>query len=168
MFSFKGKSEGGPRRERVIDQKRTAYRASVEFPVLYSVEGREGMRGAAANDLSAGGLRLMGDEDLINGTVVVFNFTLPNELVRTVQVEREIEEKSPFGTRKKKIMVPPASFDQMTIRAKVVIAFLNTKRRKFAHGVQFLEIDDRTKEEIQRFIHIWQIKQLRERAQRDD
>jgi c-di-GMP-binding flagellar brake protein YcgR len=163
VFSF-GKKPG---RTRVVDQKRTAYRASVEFPVLYTVDGRAGTRGASANDLSAGGLRLMGDEDLINGSVVNFRFTLPNDMVRSVQVEKEIEEKTPFGTRKRKIMVPPAPFDAMVIRSKVVIAFLNVKRRKFAHGVQFLEIDDRSREEIQRFIHIWQIRQLRERAARD-
>ena len=136
--------------------------------MLYTVDGRAGTRGAAANDLSAGGLRLMGDEDLINGSVVNFRFTLPNELVKAVQVEKEIEEKTPFGVRKRKIMVPPAPFEPMTIRSKVVIAFLNVKRRKFAHGVQFMEIDDRSREEIQRFIHIWQIRQLRERAARDE
>jgi len=136
--------------------------------VLYTVEGRAGTRGAAANDLSAGGLRLMGDEDLINGSVVNFRFTLPNDLVRTVQVEKEIEEKSPFGTRKRKIMVPPAPFEPMTIRSTVVIAFLNVQRRQFAHGVQFMDLDDRTREEIQRFIHIWQIRQLRERAARHE
>jgi c-di-GMP-binding flagellar brake protein YcgR len=160
-------SEGGGRPGRGSDQKRTAYRASVEFPVVYTVAGRDGTRGATANDLSAGGMRLMGDEDFPNGTEVEFRFTLPNDLVRTVTVEKEIEESSPFGKRKKRILVPPAPFQPMTIRAKMVIAFLNVRRRKFAHGVQFVDIDDKTKEEIQRFIHTWQIRQLRERAQRE-
>lgn len=168
VFNFNRKGmDGDPRRGRAVGQKRTAYRASVEFPVIYTVAGRVGTRGAAANDLSAGGMRLMGDEDFGNGAVVEFRFTLPNELVRTVHVEKEIDDKSPFVNRKRRIIVPPAPFDAMTIRAKVVIAFLNTKRRKFAHGVQFIDIDDRTREEIQRFIHVWQIKQLRDRATRE-
>jgi c-di-GMP-binding flagellar brake protein YcgR len=150
------------------DQKRTAYRASVEFPVLYVVEGRAGTRAATANDLSAGGMRLMGDEDFINGSILDFRFTLPNDLIRTVQVEKEIEEKSPFGNRKKRILVPPPPFDPMTIRAKVVIAFLNTKRKKFAHGIQFVDADDRFHDEIARFIHLWQLRLIRMRAERDN
>jgi len=150
------------------DQKRTAYRASVEFPVLYVVEGRAGTRAATANDLSAGGMRLMGDEDFINGSILDFRFTLPNDLIRTVQVEKEIEEKSPFGNRKKRILVPPPPFEPMNIRAKVVIAFLNVKRKKFAHGIQFIETDARFHDEIARFIHLWQLRLLRLRAERDN
>jgi c-di-GMP-binding flagellar brake protein YcgR len=160
--SSNGGSSGGG------DQKRTAYRASVEFPVLYVVEGRAGTRAATANDLSAGGMRLMGDEDLINGSILDFRFTLPNDLIRTVQVEKEVEEKSPFGNRKKRILVPPPEFEPMRIRAKVVIAFLNTKRKKFAHGIQFVDADDRFHDEIARFIHLWQLRLLRMRAERDN
>lgn len=168
VFNFKGKESDGAAHGRPADQKRSAYRASVEFPVMYTVTGRVGTRGATANDLSAGGMRLMGDEDFVDDAVVEFRFTLPNDLVRTVHVEKEIDAKSPFGNRKKRILVPPAPFEQMTIRAKVVIGFFNIKRRKFAHGVQFIDIDDRTREELQRFIHIWQLKQLRDRAARAD
>lgn len=168
FFGKKSTTSDGPRRARIVEQKRGTYRASVEFPVLYTVQGRAGTRGAAANDLSAGGLRLVGDEDLANGATVDFRFTLPNELVRTIEVEKEIEEKSPFGNRKKKIMVPPAPFEPMHVRGKVVISFLNVRRRKFSHGIQFIDIDDRTREELQRFIHIWQIRQLRERAARNE
>jgi c-di-GMP-binding flagellar brake protein YcgR len=81
-----------------------------------------------------------------------------------VHVEKEIVQTTPRGKTKKKIMVPPEPFHEMTVRAKVVIAFFNLRRRKFAHGVQFVGIDERTQEEIQRFIHVWQIRQLRERA----
>ncbi|GAC1413740.1 MAG: hypothetical protein NVSMB5_00810 [Candidatus Velthaea sp.] len=147
-----------------LNQKRTAYRASVSFDVLYTVEGRAGTRSGTASDLSAGGLRLTGDEDLAAGSIVSVHFTLPNELVRSIRVEKDIDEKSPFVARKAKIMVPPPPFEPMTIRSSVVISSFNLKRHKFAHGLQFLQVDERTKEEIRRFIHIWQVRQLRERA----
>lgn len=132
--------------------------------MLYVVEGRPGMRTAVANDLSAGGLRIVGDEDLADDAMLDLRFTLPNELVRGVQLEKEVIETVKRAKVKKKIMVPPDPFREMTLRGKVVIAFLNVRRRKFAHGVQFVDIDDRTREEVQRFIHVWQMRLLRERA----
>lgn len=174
VFSFGKKASTAAERRSAAsagsgnDQKRTAYRASVEFPVLYVVEGRAGTRAATANDLSAGGMRLMGDEDFINGSILDFRFTLPNDLIRSVQVEKEIDEKSPFGNRKKRILVPPPPFEPMNIRAKVVIAFLNLKRKKFAHGIQFVDADDRFHDEIARFIHLWQLRLIRMRAERDN
>lgn len=165
VFLF-GKKRGPrpPRPARVTDQKRQAFRASVEFPVLYRVEGRTGTRTALANDLSAGGLRLVGDEDFPNDSVVDFRFSLPNELLRGIELEKEVEEIKRGVRSKKRIMVPVEPFHPMKLRGKTVITFLNVRRRKFMHGVQFFDVDDKTREEIQRFIHVWQIRQLRERA----
>ncbi|MBV8299355.1 MAG: PilZ domain-containing protein [Candidatus Eremiobacteraeota bacterium] len=153
-----------PVRATITETQRQSYRASVEFPVVYAVEGRTGSRTAVANDLSAGGLRLIGDEDLPNETVVELRFTLPNDLIQSVHVEKEIFTNTPRGKTKRKVMVPPDPFRPMSVHAKSVIAFLNLHRRKLAHGLQFVDIDERTQEEIQRFIHVWQIRQLRERA----
>ena len=151
-------------RATITEPQRQSYRASVEFPVIYTADGRDGSRSAVANDLSAGGLRLVGDEDFPDESMIELRFTLPNDLIHSVQVEKEIVETTARGKTKKKIMVPPDPFHEMCVRAKVVIAFLNVRRRKFAHGVQFVDIDERTAEEIQRFIHIWQIHLIRERA----
>ncbi|MEA2718582.1 MAG: PilZ domain [Candidatus Eremiobacteraeota bacterium] len=151
-------------RATITEPQRQSYRASVEFPVVYTADGRDGSRTAVANDLSAGGLRLVGDEDFPDESMVELRFTLPNDLIHSVQVEKEIVETTARGKTKKKIMVPPEPFHEMSVRAKVVIAFLNVRRRKFAHGVQFVDVDERTAEEIQRFIHIWQIHLIRERA----
>lgn len=151
-------------RAHITEQQRQSYRASVEFPVVYTADGRTGTRTAVANDLSAGGLRLVGDEDFPDETMIELRFTLPNDMIHSVQVEKEIVETTARGKTKKKVMVPPEMFHEMVIRAKVVIAFLNVRRRKFAHGVQFVDIDERTQEEIQRFIHVWQIRLIRERA----
>lgn len=151
-------------RTRVSDEQRQAYRAPVEFPVVYVVEGRPGARTAIATDLSAASLRLIGDEDLGEETLVDLRFTLPNDLVHDVHVEKEIVETTARGRTQKKIMVPPEPFTEMTVRAKVVNASLRVRRRKLAHGLQFVDVIDQTTEEIQRFIHVWQIRQLRERA----
>jgi hypothetical protein len=151
-------------RVRVSDEQRQAYRASVEFPVVYVVEGRAGARTAVATDLSAASLRLIGDEDLGNDAVIDLRFTLPNHLVHDVLVEKEIVESTTRGRTQKKVMVPPEPFSEMTVRATVVNAWLRVRRRKLAHGLQFVDVAEQTAEEIQRFIHVWQIRQLRERA----
>jgi hypothetical protein len=151
-------------RARVSDEQRQAYRAPVEFPVVYVVEGRSGARTAVATDLSAASLRLIGDEDLGEETMVDLRFTLPNDLVHDVHVEKEIVETTARGRTQKKVMVPPEPFAEMTVRAKVVNAFLRVRRRKLAHGLQFVDLAEQTAEELQRFIHVWQIRQLRERA----
>jgi c-di-GMP-binding flagellar brake protein YcgR len=153
-----------PRPATITDQQRKAYRASFEFPIAYAVEGREGTRTAHASDLSAGGLRVVGDEDFPDETVLALRFTLPNELIAAEHVEREVEQMTPRGKVKRKVMVPPDPFHEMRVRARTVVAFFNVPRRKLMHGVQFIDIDERTQEEIQRFIHVWQIRQLRERA----
>ena len=165
VFLF-GKKRGPkpPPLARITEQKRQAYRASVEFPIVYTVEGRAGTRSALANDLSAGGLRLVGDEDFPNDSVVDFRFTLPNDQLAGIELEKEVEEVKRGVRVKKRIMVPVEPFHPMKLRGKTVITFLNVRRRKLMHGVQFFDLDDRTREELQRFIHVWQIRQLRERA----
>jgi c-di-GMP-binding flagellar brake protein YcgR len=167
MFNF-----GGARKPAVKKaspppggQKRGSFRASVEFTMLYTLGGRPGPRSAQGDDLSAGGLRLIGDEDLPNGSEVVFRFTLPNERISTLRIEKEIEESTSLGPRKKKIMVPPPAFKEMTIKGKVVITFLNVRRRKFMQGIQFLALDPRVGEEIQRFVHLAQLRELRDRSE---
>lgn len=151
-------------RTKASDEQRQAYRAIVEFPVVYVVEGRSGARTALATDLSAQSLGIVGDEDLVDDTLVDLFFTLPNHLVHDVHVEKEIVETTARGRLQKKIMVPPEPFTEMRVRAKVVTTFLRVRRRKLAHGMQFVDVAERTAEEIQRFIHVWQIRELRARA----
>lgn len=165
FFFRKGHSSPKPPRPATVtEQQRKAFRAPFEFPISYVVEGRDGVRTAHASDLSAGGLRIVGDEDFPDETLLALRFTLPDELIRGVHVEKEVEQTTPHGKVKKKIMVPPDPFHEMRLRAKTIGSYLNVRRRKFLHGVQFIEIDERTQEEIQRFIHVWQIRQLRERT----
>jgi len=61
--------------------KRTAFRAEVEFAVYYELVGRPGERRAIANDLSSGGLRLLMDEDLVREQELLLHFTLPSDFL---------------------------------------------------------------------------------------
>lgn len=146
------------------DQKRASYRATIEFPLVYVVDGRMGTRTATANDLSIGGLRLLGDEDLTKDTVIDFRFTLPNASVSGVYLEKEVTKRTAFGPQKKRVKVPPTPFEPMDMAGKIVIAFYNARTSRFAHGVRFLHVPQKIEDEIQRFIHLYQLKQLRDRA----
>ncbi|HEY5349038.1 MAG TPA: PilZ domain-containing protein [Candidatus Lustribacter sp.] len=150
------------------DQKRQSYRASIEFPIVYVVDGRAGTRTASANDLSVGGLRLLGDEDFTKETTIDFRFTLPTAEVANVYIEKEITERTALGERKRRTKTRPTPFEPLDIGGKIVIAFYNLNTKRFAHGVRFLNLSKRTEDEIQRFIHLYQLKQLRERAERGE
>ena len=84
------------------------------------VSGRPAARTALANDLSAGGLRLIGDEDLANEATIELRFTLPNDLISSVTVEKEIVQTTPRGRTTEEDQVPPEPFAEMSVRAKVV------------------------------------------------
>jgi c-di-GMP-binding flagellar brake protein YcgR len=163
VFNFR-KSEEAATMTAVSNQKRASYRAMIEFPVVYVVDGREGTRRATANDLSVGGLRLLGDEDFTKDTVIDFRLTLPNSAVAGVYLEKEVTERTAFGPQKKRVKVPPTPFEPMDMAGKIVIAFYNTRTNRFAHGVRFLHVPQKIEDEIQRFIHLYQLKQLRDRA----
>ena len=135
----------------------------VEFDVLYTLDGRRGRRSGKANDLSAGGLRLSCDEDLIKGSILTLDFTLPDEFLASMTVEKEVYEQSPFGLRPETVRVQPPGFAPMRVRAKVLITFFNMEQKKFAHGMSFVDIDPKMQEELQRFIHLWQLNYLRTR-----
>lgn len=135
----------------------------VEFDVAYTLEGRRGRRAALANDLSAGGLRLACDEDLIKGSTILLEFKLPDEFLASMTVEKEVYEQSPFGLRPETIKVQPPGFSPMQMHAKVLVTFFDTFAKRFAHGVTFINIEPKTEEELQRFIHLWQINYLRTR-----
>jgi PilZ domain-containing protein len=135
----------------------------VEFDVYYTLDGRRGRRTAKANDLSAGGLRLSTDEDFLKDSVLLLEFQLPDEFLANMVVEKEVYEQSPFGLRPETIKVQPPGFAPMRVKAKVLASFLNLEHRKFAYGMSFVDIDMHTQEELQRFIHLWQINYLRTR-----
>jgi len=165
MFLFGRKKTPKPAKAApaVSDQKRSAFRMPVSFDVLYALEGRRGRRRASANDLSAGGLRLSTDEDLIAGSLLTLDFDLPDEFLAAMVVEKEVYEQTPFGLRPETVKVAPPGFEPVHVAAKVLMPFYDRDAKMFAYGVHFLDLEARVEEELQRFMHLWQINYLRER-----
>lgn len=169
MFSFWKKKKPVERRplkaKPSADQKRTAFRTPVKFSLHYTLEHRIGARSAIANDLSAGGLRLWADadEDFVKGSLLHLEFHLPDEFLASMVIEKEVYEQSPFGLRPETIKVQPHGFEAIRLDARVLATFFEAKRCKFTHGVAFVDLPEKTAEELQRFIHLWQVNQLRAR-----
>jgi hypothetical protein len=173
MFSFWEKRKPGPlrragRTEERAPNKRTAFRAEVDFDVYYELVGRPGERRAMANDLSSGGLRLLLDEDLIREQELLLHFTLPSDFLENFKEYKEEEEPTPFGPRKKRVPKPPRKFSEMHVRAKSLVVFFNLPRARFVHGMQFVDASEATMDEIHRFAHYWQLDQLRIKAEREE
>lgn len=167
LFGKKKKPEKPARRAasapQEANQKRTAFRMPVEFPVFYTLGGRRGRRSATANDLSAGGLRVLSDEDFLKDSVLSLQFRVPDDFLATMTIDKEAYEDTPFGKRAKSAKVQPPPFEEFKINAKVLVTFFDLKRRRFAYGMSFIDLDEAVTEELQRFIHLWQLNQIRQR-----
>lgn len=137
----------------------------VEFAVFYTLRDRPGRRSARANDLSAGGLRLSTDEDLIKGSVLDLDFSLPDEFLADLTVEKEVFEQTPFGLRPESVKTTPPAFAPMRISAMVLSTFYVPSSKQLAHGTKFVDVPDGMREELTRFIHLWQLHQIRLRAE---
>lgn len=173
MFSFLGFGKkkraaaavvrGQQKAQPSAEQKRTAFRMPVEFDVIYALDGRPGRRKARANDLSAGGLRLSTDEDLIRGSVLDMDFRLPDDFLSEMTIEKEVYEQTPFGLRPQTVKVQPPTFKPMHMRGVILMPFFDTQEKKLGYGMKFMEPEQDMQEELQRFIHLWQIHYLRTR-----
>lgn len=140
--------------------KRKAYRAPVKFPVM--LKDKEKMRDVAGmgGDLSVGGMLLIIPESMVEGAEIVLEFTLPLEAVDLGGEQREVTEQTPFGPRKVKKLVPVRPFEQVTTKAKIVKR-LGAMPEGTAYGVQFLALAAFTSEEVARFVHAFQLTQVR-------
>ena len=144
-------------------EKRTTYRMPIEFGVFYTVVGRPGQRSSTANDLSAGGLRIMVDEDLPAGSMLALSFRLPDDFLSSMTIDKEVYEDTPFGKRVKSEKVHPHGFEDFGVDGKVLSPFFDLRVRKFAYGIAFVDVPEPVTEELQRFIHLWQLNQIRQR-----
>ena len=144
-------------------QKRSSFRMPVEFDVTFTLRGRAGRRHAVANDLSAGGLRLMSDEDFLPGSVLELDFILPGDFLEEMSVERELYEQTPFGLRPETLKVQPPPFHPMHMNTMVLSTFFVPSEKALALGTKFVEVAPEMQEELQRFIHLWQLHYLRSR-----
>lgn len=146
--------------------KRKAYRANVQFPVSVRaiVDQRETQFAGIANDLSEGGVLLIVPKELEEGADVIVRFTLPNGAVDLGGEEREIVEIGPFGERRVKKTIPVRPFESVEARAKIMKALGPASGGGFSHGTSFQQLAPFVREEIARFVHAYQVTQLRRSA----
>jgi len=143
--------------------KRKAYRAPVRFPISYKVKGGMHEQVATAADLSIGGLMLITQETIAEGTEVELDFVMPVEAVDLGGDQREVVENTPFGQRKVKKLVPVRPFEPIRCKAKVVKR-IGASPEGTAYGTSFFEMPEFTTEEVARFVHAFQLTQLRKAA----
>lgn len=146
--------------------RRSAYRANVEFPLQLTLVDRPGAPlEVTASDISAGGLRITCDRELSVNDEVQLRFRLPGDVLRVfpAQIQHEVVM-TPFGerTRTKNQRRP---FEEMQIRSRIA-SRLSAEGETPVFGVAFVEIDAYSREEIARFIHAVQLGELRERQAR--
>lgn len=137
----------------------------VEFDVMYALRDRNGRRHGRANDLSAGGLRLSTDEDLLRGSILVLDFRLPDAFLEGLTIEKEVFEQTPFGLRPETVKTQPPPFAPMRLNAQVLSTFYVPGTKRLAHGMKFIDLHQEAQEELQRFVHLWQLHQIRLRAE---
>ena len=146
--------------------KRQAYRAAVQFGV--SVKALKDSRWITmhgeANDLSEGGLLLAIPQELPEGTELELSFVLPFGAVNMGGEEREVVEMTPFGERKTKQVVPLRPFDRFETKAKIVKKVGASRNGRPQFGTGFVEMTPFQQEEIARYVHAFQLTQLRKAA----
>ncbi|MGB6985699.1 MAG: PilZ domain-containing protein [Candidatus Aquilonibacter sp.] len=169
MFFFKKKkgdaAKGDAAAKSKTPQKRSSFRMPVEFDVMYTMRGRQGRRHGRANDLSAGGLRLSTDEDFLKNSVLDLDFQLPDEFIGDLTIEKEVFKQTPFGLRPETVKSTPPSFAPMRMSGTILSTFYVPASKSLAHGMKFIDIPEEVQEELQRFIHLWQLHQIRLRAE---
>ncbi|MEO9171180.1 MAG: PilZ domain-containing protein [Candidatus Baltobacteraceae bacterium] len=166
MFFFRRKKTE-PKVERKATrsatQQRSSFRVPVEIDVRYTLRNREGERCGRATDLSSGGLRLVTDEDFEPESVLDMEFTLPDGFLAGLAVEKPVFEQTPFGLRPETVKMPPAPFAPVRISAVVLSTYYVTSTKSLAHGTKFVELEERGQEELQRYVHLRQLHQIRSR-----
>ena len=113
----------------------------VEFDVLYALQDRTGRRHGRANDLSAGGLRLSTDEDLLKGSILDLDFRLPDDFLAELTIEKEVFEQTPFGLRPETLKAQPPPFEPMRVRGGP-FDVLHSEPHQLAHGMKFVDIEE--------------------------
>lgn len=137
----------------------------VEFDVVYALRGRMGRRHGRATDLSSGGLRLSCDEDFLSESILDMDFALPDDFLSELTIEKEVFEQTPFGPRPEMVKTAPHPFGPMHLSGVVLSAFFVPALNRLAFGLKFVDIEQEQQEELQRFVHLWQLHQIRLRAE---
>jgi c-di-GMP-binding flagellar brake protein YcgR len=166
--AFRAGREGGPKRDPQPRsdgrERRRGYRASLRFPVHVRArkEGRSLSVRADAHDVSTGGMLVALPGAYDDGTELQVTFTLPLHVVDHGGDETVTVEQTPFGPRRVKKTLPVRPFEQ--IEAKAHIVHKRGAESSPLYGVTFADFSPFLQEEIARFVHAYQLTQLRKSA----
>lgn len=143
-------------------QRRSSVRAFISFPVRFRLGNRSGI-GAEANDISAGGLRLLTSESLPIGGEVEMRFTLPSDVLSVYPKADDRLEITPFGRRRVRVPDNRRPFNEMVVRGRIM-SRQDPTRGLEVFGVSFTDVDGYQREEIARFTHAVQLSRIRNTA----
>lgn len=149
--------------------RRRAYRASLKFPVHARAkkEGRwHGVR-AGAHDISIGGMLVELPGEHNDGTELQLTFTLPLHAVDRGGEETVSVEQTPFGPRRVKKTAPVKPFEQIDTKA-LIVHKKGAQAGIQLYGITFADFSPFLQEEIARFVHAYQVTQLRRSAAQGD
>lgn len=139
----------------------TGYRVPGDFALKYraSADLRIGPKIAQACDVTGNGLRMRCAEPLREGQEVVLQLRLPDDVLRVHQGNDDDLVAGPMGYRRVPRKYLRRPFVELKLRARVVGAVKDGKRRD-AYEMQFLDIDGLAREELARYIHASQLGRL--------
>ncbi|MBV8722269.1 MAG: PilZ domain-containing protein [Candidatus Eremiobacteraeota bacterium] len=140
-------------------QRRTSVRTLYSVPVRYRPVNRSAAMGEA-NDLSAGGLRLLCPDVLAIGSELEIRFTLPSAVLTVYPAAEQRFEITPFGQRRVHVPDNRRAFEEMAVRGRILARYESEQSRE-VYGVAFTDIDGYQREEIARFTHAVQLSRLR-------
>lgn len=143
--------------------KRKSYRAPVKFPISFKSKEKMHEIVGMAGDLSVGGILLISPEPLTEGLEIELDFVMPVEAVDLGGEQREVVEHGPFGQRKVKKLIPVRPFEPVHAKAKV-LKRVGAMPEGTAYGTSFTDLSAFMGEEVARFVHAFQLTQLRRAA----
>lgn len=140
-----------------VVQRRKRFRIELSFLVRYRVQGRAGLQRAQALDVSSGGMRIRSKLDIPLDSLLDVEFTLPMDPL-------EILMPDPANADEHKISVPEhmAPFRSMKAAAIAKIE-LPADGAWRIYGLEFRKIPPFMRDELTRYIHLYQLAQLRMR-----
>lgn len=139
----------------------TGYRVPDDFALTYRLDDRRAVtKIAQACDVTGNGLRMRCDERLREGQEIVLNLRLPDDVLVVHKGSDDELVTGPFGYRRVPRRYLRRAFADLKLRARVVAAVIDSKRRS-AYEMQFLNVDGLAREEIARYIHASQLARIK-------
>lgn len=137
-----------------LNTKRNAFRANVTFDTLYARVGQSTKRLGKASNLSTGGLRLETIEHFEDGTMLDFVIDLPADVLK--------QKLAPSGDKTiHGVSVKP--FEKIPMKGRVVKIFREEGNPRWQYGIAFVDVTPHVTEELRRYIHLSQLRELAER-----